>query len=241
MNRTSQPTPKKESAASSAVWSAAAATIIIVVVSQRTHIHYFPSQQALPSSVFLMVLVASASAAAAAVVGLLPVVSLLLVVICSLSGALSQNDGHCEGLSSDTRVVSTAAEAATLGEDLVLCPGLDFDVYWRGPILLDAGTAGVASFELTNSTTLRVSGDGTKTSVVDRGGGGTIFLVSELSVLHLEGLGLTGGDGENGGVVAAIGGASVTLLDCDVYGNRASSDGGRCSVLTLQVPLRLTV
>lgn len=163
--------------------------------------------------------------------GVLPLV--LLPTICLLlSGrALSEDDNYCDGLSSDSRVVSTATEATALGEDLGLCPGLEFNIYWRGAILLDAGAA--APLELTNSTTLRVSGDGTQTSLVDGGGQVTLFVVSELSVLHLEGLGLTGGYGENGGAVAAVEGASVTLVDCDVNGNRASSNGGRCVCVCL--------
>lgn len=150
----------------------------------------------------------------------------VLLVICSLFGALSQGDSYdaeyeyCEGLSADTRVVSTAVEASTLGEDLDRCKGLEFNVYWRGSILLGA------PLELTNSTTLRVSGDSTETSLVDGGDEVNLFVVSELSVLHLEGLGLTAGYGDNGGAVAAVGGASVTLVDCNIYGNRATSNGG---------------
>lgn len=155
---------------------------------------------------------------------------LLLLVLCSLfaSGCLPQatstaaadDDVFCEGLSPDARVVSTDAEASDLAEDLGRCPGLEFNVYWRGTIGVDL------PFELTNSTKLWISGESKDTSVVDGAGTSTLFLVSDLSELYLEGMGLSGGYGNDGGAVAASEGASLTLVDCDIFANKASSNGG---------------
>lgn len=158
---------------------------------------------------------------------------LLLPLLWSLmvGGALSQDTSnsnsdaeYCAGLSADARIVSTAGEASTLGEDLRRCPGLDFNVLWRGSLLLEA------PLELTNATTLRVEGESKEASVIDGGGAVTLFVASGLSKLHLESLGLTGGYGDNGGAVEAYGGALVTCADCNVYRNSVASNGGKAGV-----------
>lgn len=148
----------------------------------------------------------------------------LVILLCSLvvRGSLSQADDevYCQGLSPDDRVVSTADEASTLAADLATCPGLEFNVYWTESIELSE------PFQLSNSTTLRVTGESKETSVVDGAGKSALFLVSEVSTLYLEALALTGGYGGDGGAVAIRSGATVTLEDCMVYGNAATSNGG---------------
>ncbi|CAN0541389.1 unnamed protein product, partial [Ectocarpus sp. 8 AP-2014] len=52
------------------------------------------------------------------------------------------------------------------------------------------------------------------------------FVEDSQSSLWLEGVSLTGGGGLRGGVVAAYQNASVTLIDCEVYGNAVSNVGG---------------
>lgn len=143
----------------------------------------------------------------------------LLFVLGSLlfQGALCQDDG-CFDLTADARVVSTPEEASALSADLSRCPGLEFNVFWRGSTVL------LEPMKLSSSTILRIAS--LEASVLDGGQNQQLFVVSDSSVLFLEGLGLTGGQGENGAVVAASGGSSVTFVDCDVFGNRASSNGG---------------
>lgn len=141
--------------------------------------------------------------------------AILLVLSSLFRGALCQ-DG-CSDLSTDARVVSTPQEASALTADLSLCPGLEFNVFWVGSAVL------LEPMRLSNSTILRVTS--LEASVLD-GGQQQLFVVSDSSVLVVEGMGLTGGLAENGAVVAASGGASVTFVDCDVYGNKASSNGG---------------
>lgn len=133
--------------------------------------------------------------------------------------ALGQ-DGGCSSLSADARVVSTPQEASALTTDLRECPGLEFNVFWVGSTVL------LEPMQLSNSTVLRITS--LEASVLD-GGQQQLFLVSGESVLVIEGMGLTGGQSESGAVVAASGGASVTFVDCDVYGNRASENGGVCT------------
>lgn len=143
--------------------------------------------------------------------------AILLVLSSLLSRRALAQDG-CGDLSAEARVVSTPREASALTADLSQCPGLEFNVFWAESIAL------LEPMQLSNSTILRVTSLGA--SVLD-GGQQQLFVVSDKSVLRVEGMGLTGGQGENGAVVAASGGASVTFVDCDVYGNKASSNGGR--------------
>ncbi|CAM9844184.1 unnamed protein product [Scytosiphon promiscuus] len=152
---------------------------------------------------------------------------LLLLVLCLLlvGGGLSQaaagGDSYCEDLSADDdRIVSTADDASTLAADLERCPGIEFNVGWRGTIAVSQ------PFELTESTTLRISGENKAESVLHGGGDSTLFQVFDFSELYLEDLRLTGGYGDNGGALTASGGASVTFVNCDVCGNRASANGG---------------
>lgn len=161
----------------------------------------------------------------AAATAALVVLRLLCVSTGLHFGALAQQtsssaDVYCGSLTQDARVVSTADHALTLGADLSACPGLEFNVYWRGAIGLSQ------PLQLTNATILRIIGESKEESVVNGEGEVTLFAASELSVLYLESVGLTGGYGVDGGAVAAVGGSSVTLVDCDVYGNRAASKGG---------------
>lgn len=154
--------------------------------------------------------------------GLLLLVLYALQVRGVLTQAAGADDIYCDGLSDDgVRVVSTEDEVSTLAADLKICPGSDFNVYWRGAI-------GVSQpLELSNSTTLRISGESKDDSLVDGGGESTLFLVFGFSELFLEDLGITGGYGDDGGAVAASGGASISFVNCDVYGNRATANGGK--------------
>ncbi|CBJ31472.1 conserved unknown protein [Ectocarpus siliculosus] len=125
---------------------------------------------------------------------------LLLLCFLLAGGALSQvdDDGYCDGLS-ESRTVSTTAEASALGADLARCQGLEFIVAWQGTVSLSE------PLQVVNSTTLQITGESKEQSV---------------------GVALTGGYGVDGGAVAAVGASSVTLVDCDVYGNRVTSNGG---------------
>lgn len=161
---------------------------------------------------------------------------LLLFYLLFVKGCLCQvagDDVYCESLSPEDRVVSTADEASTLTADLERCPGLEFNVYWRESIQVSQ------PLELSNSTTLRMTGESKETSVLDGGGESTLFVVSSLAKLYLEGLTLTGGYGDNGGAVAIWSGAAATFEDCVVYGNTATSNGGKgaaCFSLSTWVP-----
>lgn len=140
----------------------------------------------------------------------------ILLLLSSLFNRALCQDG-CSGLSSAARVVSTPQDASALTSDLIQCPGLEFNVFWRGSTVL------LEPLQLSNSTILRITS--LEASLLD-GGQQQLFVVSGSSVLSVEGMGLTGGQGDSGAVVAASGGASVTFVDCDVYGNKASSNGG---------------
>ncbi|CAB1118871.1 unnamed protein product [Ectocarpus sp. CCAP 1310/34] len=151
-----------------------------------------------------------------------PAAARLVVLLCFLlaAGARSQgdDDGYCDGLS-ESRAVSTTAEASALGADLARCQGLEFIVAWQGTVSLSE------PLQVANSTTLQITGESKEQSVVSGDGDITLLVASELSVLYLQGMALTGGYGVDGGAVAAVGASSVTLVDCDVYGNRVTSNG----------------
>lgn len=149
---------------------------------------------------------------------------LLLLLVSLFVGRARSQDGYCDGLP-DFRTVSTAAEASALGADLTRCQGLEFTVTWKGTVSLSE------PLQVTNSTTLQITGESKEESVVSGDGGITLFVVSELSVLYLQAIALTGGYGVDGGAVAAVGASSVMLMDCDVYGNRVTSNGGRYCVV----------
>ncbi|CBJ31468.1 conserved unknown protein [Ectocarpus siliculosus] len=87
------------------------------------------------------------------------------------------------------------------------------------PLDVVAGT----SLKITGSATFDganvVDGDGSLSTPM-------FFVEDSQSSLWLEGVSLTGGGGLRGGVVAAYQNASVTLIDCEVYGNAVSNVGG---------------
>lgn len=114
-------------------------------------------------------------------------------------------------------IVSTTQEAAKLGQDILLCPGLSFKAEWQGHVSI------AQPFELANGTSLVITGSSNAT--IDGQGDVSLFVVNG-STLLVEGVVLSGGNGIVGGVVAAREGAKVTFLDCQVYGNNASSKGG---------------
>lgn len=117
-------------------------------------------------------------------------------------------------------VVSDTDGATLLGQELLRCPGFDFEVDWRGKIRIDQ------PLELANGTSLKITGSGNKdSSIVDGGGQSSLFFLNG-SALLLDSVVLTGGDGIDGGVVEARDGASVEFNNCDVYLNKASSNGG---------------
>lgn len=128
-------------------------------------------------------------------------------------------ESFCEEGVVRTVNVSTPEDAAQLGKQLLQCQGADFEVNWLGTVGLNQ------SLQLANDTSLKIVGAGTGPAVVDGGGLVRLFLVNGSS-LHLEGLMLTQGYGEMGGVVAARDGSIVTFSNCDVYQNQASSGGG---------------
>lgn len=118
-------------------------------------------------------------------------------------------------------VVSTTEQASDLRTELLRCSGATFNVEWRSNITI------AQPLGLFNRTSLTIKGSGDHSSVVDGGREVPLFVVNGSSFLHLEDLSLTGGDGSSGGVVAARDGASVSLINCDVYLNKVSSNGGK--------------
>lgn len=144
----------------------------------------------------------------------------LLAFLLLASEALGQDAGYCDGIAGgEARVVSSTEEAGDLAADLVLCPGLDFQVWLVGSTVLEE------PLRLSNATTLRINATD-DSAELDGDGSTTLFDVSEQSVLVVAGVGLTGGFGAEGGVVSAVQGSSVTFVDCDVYGNKAVNVGG---------------
>ena len=150
--------------------------------------------------------------------------AVLFLSLCLLvSRGQGQAVGGCDDFSPKSVVVASADDALSLSQNLTRCPGADFEVEWHGSIVISE------TLELANGTSLKVTGGKHYSSVVDGNGGLPLFVVNS-STLHLEGLALTGGDGVIGGVVAARGNASVTLTECDVFGNKVSSKGGESRV-----------
>lgn len=157
----------------------------------------------------------------------------LCLLVSRVQGQAVVADG-CDEISTKSAVVASSADALSLRQNLTRCAGDEFEVEWHGAIVISE------SLELSNGTSLKVTGGGHYSSVVDGDGGVPLFVVNS-STLHLEGLALTGGDGVIGGVVAARGNASVTLTECDVFGNKASSKGGESGELGLVVVLLCAV
>lgn len=93
--------------------------------------------------------------------------------------------------------------------------------------------------QVTNGTSLKIKGSG-RSAVIDGGGLASLFVVTA-SDLHLEGLSLTGGRGEVGGVVAAWEGSSLSLVGCDVGQNTASSVGGERKLNTVYNRLAINI
>ena len=79
--------------------------------------------------------------------------------------------------------------------------------------------------QVTDGTSLTIKGSG-RSAAIDGGGLASLFVVNA-SALHLEGLSLTGGRGEVGGVVAARDKSSLTFVECEVGQNTASLAGGK--------------
>lgn len=146
--------------------------------------------------------------------------AVLLLSLCLLvSRAQGQAVAGCDDFSTKSVVVASSDDALRLSQNLTRCPGAEFEVEWHGAIMINE------SLPLANGTSLKVTGGGEYSSVVNGNGEVPLFVVNA-STLRLEGLALTGGDGVVGGVVAARDNASVTFTDCDVFGNKASSKGG---------------
>lgn len=124
----------------------------------------------------------------------------------------------CEDFSARS-VVATPEDAMALSQNLTRCPGSEFNIEWEGTVSI------TEPMELSNGTSLRITGGGQYSTVLEGAGGVPLFVVNA-STLLLEGLVLTGGDGVFGGVVEARENASITFTDCDVFGNRASASGG---------------
>ena len=120
----------------------------------------------------------------------------------------------------ETIDVSSAEQAVQLAQDLLTCPGNDFEVTWHGTIAINR------SLEVANGTSLKITGTGQQSQAIIKAGGiGPTFAVWS-SNLRLDGLTITDAKGFEGGVVAARDGASVTFIDCNILGNTASSKGG---------------
>lgn len=120
-------------------------------------------------------------------------------------------------------IVSTSKEATQVTRNLLRCPGSTFEVEWRGSVPISE------PLTLSHGTTLKIVGSqGGKASAAASVQGHGVTALFELNgaSLRLEGLALTGGNAAEGGAVAARGNALVTFVDCEVYQNVATSNGG---------------
>lgn len=120
-------------------------------------------------------------------------------------------------------IVSTSNEAAQLTRNLLRCPGSTFEVEWRGSVSISE------ALTLPDGTALDIVGSqGGKPSAAAavQGRGVTALFNLNGASLRLEGLTLTGGNSAEGGAVAARSNALVTFVDCEVYENVATSNGG---------------
>lgn len=148
----------------------------------------------------------------------LPLLLLALLLVSSISEIRAQGAMATSCVALATSSVESVDDAAQLRLDLLRCSGNSFEVEWRGSIRLDQ------PMKLMNGTSLRITGIGKNSSAIDGNRAVQLFVVTG-SGLHLESLALTGGEGVNGGVVAARDGSSIKLVDCDVYNNTANSGG----------------
>lgn len=139
-------------------------------------------------------------------------------VLSSSSSPSCKATGDDGAVITKTTSVESSEDAAQLASDLQLCAGEDFDVAWRGAVTVSQ------SLELANGTSLTITGF--EEAIADGGGSVSSIFVVDGADLHVKGMSLTGGGGVEGGVVRAQGGATVTLVDCDVYGNTVSAKGG---------------
>ncbi|KAG5191536.1 hypothetical protein JKP88DRAFT_251523 [Tribonema minus] len=138
---------------------------------------------------------------------------------------------HCDawawakgsGLQSLFFSVASAQDLDLLHEGLACTQRLSFNVTWTGHIAV------AAPLTVKRGTTLTISGrrnssrDGT--AVID-GQSSTSLVQVTGGALHLDGLQLTGGTAQDGGAISAQGPAVVSLTDCELIGNRATSFGG---------------
>lgn len=141
----------------------------------------------------------------------------------------STYDSYCEAEGTGeiilkTFYVSNVEQAAQLAQDLLSCPGEDFEVVWNGTIVINQ------SLEIANHSSLTITGQGQQQGSMAAIEAGDItspmFLVRESS-LQLDGVTISGANGTYGGVVAALDGASVSFFDCNISGNTVSSNGGK--------------
>lgn len=133
------------------------------------------------------------------------------------------SSSSCGAGSSSTveSVVSTTSDAEALSLELLLCSGREFSVTWEGNVGINQ-TLGIA-----DDTTLHITGSDDGTSIVHSVGDVRLFEVNGTgSALYLESITLQGGRADCGGAVA-VRQASITLLDCDVNDNEATSEGGK--------------
>jgi hypothetical protein len=127
-------------------------------------------------------------------------------------------DNDCDAGTSEYGVISVgstaytslaaAVAAAGSGEEVMLCDGTH-------------------SAAVTTSVPLTLrSLNGAEHTTLDGGGSGTVITMGD--DLVLDGLTLTGGAGITGGAIdGSVGGtAALTVTDCLIYGNEASSGGG---------------
>lgn len=157
----------------------------------------------------------------------------------SSSNSDSTYNSYCEAEDTGKKIlktsyVSNVEQAAQLAQDLLSCPGEEFLVEWNGAIVINQ------SLEIANRSSLTITGQGQQQGRATIEAGditGPTFVVRESS-LQLDGLTITGASGTDGGVVAALDGASVSFFDCNISGNTVSSNGGRWERRTTAVVTR---
>lgn len=144
----------------------------------------------------------------------------VLLVLPRYSTASVDSSTACGKGSTIESSVSTTSEAVQLSRDLLLCPGGNFSVTWKGNITISE-TLGIV-----DGTSLRIRGSDVIPTIFGAGEIQIFEVTGTGSVLNLENIALYGGQAERGGAVAAHH-AQITLVDCVVHDNKATMEGGK--------------
>lgn len=120
--------------------------------------------------------------------------------------------------------ITSAADVENL-TDALACVGQGlFDITWHSSLTIDEG------IEVADDKNVTVTGDALGDDnvdgvVIDAGSGTGIFSVSNGSTLHLNNIGLEGGNAKYGGAVAVYSSSSLFVFGCTFTRNTASNGG----------------